>query len=69
MTIIVAFDDENGIGIHSESIDGGKLKSFMEKGEAIHYEKMFLTDKNPKRVVYWGYSNKRGWSERIEIKL
>ena len=67
--ILVAFDDENGIGINSKSIEGNQLKEFMEKGTPIHYEEMFLTDKNPSRVVFWGYSDKRGWSERVEIKL
>lgn len=67
--ILVAFDDENGIGINSKSITGNQLKQFIENGTPIHYEEMFLTDKTPSRVVYWGYSKNRGWSERIEIKL
>jgi hypothetical protein len=68
-SILVAFDDENGIGINSKSIEGHQLKSFMENGTPIHYEEMFLTDKKPSRVVFWGYSDKRGWAERSEIKL
>lgn len=68
-SILVAFDDENGIGINSKSIDGYQLKQFMEHGTPIHYEEMFLTDKNPSRVVYWAYSKERGWAERIEIPL
>jgi hypothetical protein len=68
-SILVAFDDENGIGINTKSIDGQQLKNFMKNGTPIHYEEMFLTDKNPSRVVYWGYSQERGWAERIEIKL
>jgi hypothetical protein len=67
--ILVAFDDENGIGINSKSIEGNQLKMFMEKGTPIHYEEMFLTEKKPHRLVFWGYSNKRGWSERVEIIL
>jgi hypothetical protein len=30
---------------------------------------MFLTDKPPSRVVYWGHSKSRGWVERFEDKL
>lgn len=69
ISILVAFDDENGIGINSKSIDGYQLKQFMEQGATIHYEEMFLTDKKPSRVVYWGYSEKRGWAERVEFPL
>jgi uncharacterized protein (UPF0297 family) len=67
--ILVAFDDESGIGINTKSIDGSQLKNFMEKGTPIHYEEMFLTEKKPSRVVFWGYSDKRGWAERAEIQL
>ena len=67
--ILVAFDDEKGEGIESEYIEGHSLKNFLEYGTPIHYEKMFLTDKNPSRVVYWGHSKKRGWAERFEAKL
>ena len=68
-SILVAFDDENGNGIFSKSITGVQLRNFMEKSRAIHYEEMFLTDKNPSRVVFWGFSDERGWGERVEIKL
>jgi hypothetical protein len=68
-SILVAFDDENGIGIFSKSIEGHQLKSFLENGTQIHYEEMFLTEKNPSRVVFWGYSQKRGWAERVEYKI
>lgn len=67
--ILVAFDDENGNGINSEFIEGNKLKRFLEQDEPIHYEKMFMTDKNPSKVVYWGHSETRGWAERYEINL
>jgi hypothetical protein len=30
---------------------------------------MFMTDKNPSRVVFWGLSEERGWVERVEINL
>ena len=68
-SILIAFDDENGIGIYSKSIDGQELKNFTENGTQIHYEEMFLTDKKPTRVVFWGYSRERGWAERSEIIL
>lgn len=68
-SILVAFDDENGIGINSKSIDDHRLVNFIQKGTPIHYEEMFLTDKKPSRVVYWAYSNMSGWSDRVEIKI
>lgn len=67
--ILIAFDDENGESIESEYIDDYRLQKFLDYGAPIHYEKMFMTDKNPKRVVYWGHSEKRGWAERVEIPL
>ena len=67
--ILIAFDDENGIGIHTKSIDGHQLKMFMEKGTPIHYEEMFMTEKNPARLVCWGHSPTRGWAERIEFNI
>lgn len=68
-SVLIAFDDENGIGIHSTSITGTRLDDFLKKGTPIHYEEMFLTDKNPSRVVYWAYSNSRGWAERYEEQI
>jgi len=68
-SILIAYDDENGNGIYSKSIDGYELQKFLNNQGPIHYEEMFLTDKEPSRVVYWGYSNNRGWAERVEIKL
>ena len=67
--ILVAYDDEKGEGIEIEYIEGNQLKNFLENGTPIHYEKMFLTDKTPSRVVYWGHSESRGWVERFEDKL
>jgi len=64
--ILVAFDDENGIGLNHRYITGGQLQHFMNTGQQIHYEEMFLVDREPKRVVFWAYSNERGWCERIE---
>lgn len=68
-SILVAYDDENGNGIYSKSIEGYDLQKFLNNQGPIHYEEMFLTDKEPSRVVYWAYSNNRGWAERVEIKL
>lgn len=67
--ILIAFDNDKGIGIHSKSIDGYLLKNFIENGTPIHFEEMFMTDVMPSRVVFWAYSNNRGWAERHEIKL
>ena len=66
---LIAFDDENGIGIESESIKDYRLKEFLQNGTPIHYEKMFMTDEVPARVVYWAHSKTRGWAERHEIKI
>ena len=65
-SVFVSFDDENGIGIHNKSISGPMLDDFLNHGKSIHYEEMFLTDKKPHKVVYWGYSKERGWAERCE---
>ncbi len=64
--ILVAFDDETGKSINSKYITGLDLENFINKGERIHYEEFFLTDAEPKRVVYWAYSEQRGWCERVE---
>lgn len=68
-SILVAFDDENGISVDSKYIDDYRLTEFMNNGTPIHYEEMFMTDKNPSRVVFWGLSETRGWAERVEINL
>jgi hypothetical protein len=68
-SILVAFDDENGIGIQSKQISDHRLETFLKNDKPIHYEEMFMTDKKPSRVVFWGYSSSRGWAERVEIKL
>ncbi len=67
--ILVAFDDEQGNSINSKYVDDFRLKRFMENGENIHYEEFFLIDKKPSRVVFWAYSQQRGWCERIEQKI
>lgn len=65
-SIFIAFDDSNGVGIHSTSIEGQRLNDFIQKGKSIHYEEMFDTDQKPAKIVFWGHSKKRGWSERVE---
>lgn len=68
-SVLVAFDDENGNGINQNYIKDHRLERFINNNEPIHYEEMFLTDKTPSRVVYWGISKERGWAERVEFKL
>jgi hypothetical protein len=65
-SILIAYDDENGVGIYSKSIDGRDLQKFLNNEGPIHYEEMFLTDVEPSRVVYWAHSPTRGWVERVE---
>jgi hypothetical protein len=67
--ILVAFDDEDGIGIESDTVDSNMLERFLERNLPVHYEKMFLTDRIPARVVYWAHSPTRGWAERHEINF
>lgn len=67
--VLVAFDDKNGNGVHTKFIDGINIKKFLNGDGPIHYEEMFLVDEVPDKVVYWGHSPERGWSERVEIKL
>jgi hypothetical protein len=69
-SILIAFDDDQGIGIHSKSIDGHQLQQFLNNNGPIHYEEYFeYFDKKPSRMVAWGYSESRGWAERVEYKL
>jgi len=67
--ILVAFDDETGKAINHKYITGQELENFMHKGQQIHYEEFFLTDKTPKRVVFWGFSEEVGWAERITYQI
>jgi hypothetical protein len=68
-SILIAFDDEDGIAIHNNTIEGNQLQSFIN-GAPIHYEEYFpYFDKEPKRMVAWAYSKERGWAERIEHKI
>ena len=66
--VLVAFDDENGESINSQFIEDHRLVNFNNGGN-IHYEEFFLTDKIPSRVVYWAYSDEKGWCERYEHKI
>jgi len=66
--VLVAFDDEDGKSINSQFIEDYRLTSF-NGGNNIHYEEFFLTDKIPSRVVYWAYSENKGWCERYEHKI
>jgi hypothetical protein len=67
--ILIAYDDEEGRGIHSLEVRGDDLKQFINNNKTVHFENIFNTDVSPSRVVYWGYSSTRGWAEREEITL
>jgi hypothetical protein len=67
--ILVAFDDEQGIAMNHRYITGQQLHQFIQTGTAIHYEEMFLVDKKPAKIVFWAYSNERGWLTRIENNI
>ena len=67
--ILVAFDDEQGNAVNQKYITGHELENFIKTGNAIHYEEYFLTNSNPSRVVFWGYTDEEGWVERTEKKL
>lgn len=68
-SILVAFDDDTGTGIHQTFISDDRLTQFLDSGKPIHYEEMFVTNSIPTRVVYWGISNTTGWAERVEFSL
>lgn len=68
-SVLIAFDDENGIGINSRSITGQMLQDFIHSGKPIHYEEMFMVDKVPTKMVAWAHSKERGWAERIEHNI
>jgi hypothetical protein len=67
--LLIAFDDKDGNSINTKYINGQDLQDFIDGKARIHYEEFFLTDRKPKRVVYWPFSNKRGWVDRIQINL
>jgi hypothetical protein len=66
--ILIAYDDENGLPIKTEYITDQRLIDF-NNGTNIHYEDYFITDKIPSRVVYWAFSEEKGWCERVEHNL
>ncbi len=68
-SVLVAFDDNTGSGIHQTFISDDRLTQFLETGNPIHYEEMFVTNKEPCKVVYWGVSKSNGWAERVEFDL
>lgn len=67
-SILIAFDDNDGNGIFSKSIEGDQLQHFMKTGTPIHYEEFFLhdSDTKPVKMVAWAVSEERGWAERYE---
>jgi hypothetical protein len=66
--VLVAFDDEHGNSLNSQFIEDYRIHNF-NNGNNIHYEEFFLTDKKPSRVVYWAFSDEKGWCERYEHKI
>jgi len=68
-SILVAFDDENGNGVHQTYISDDRLTQFLDTDSPIHYEEMFVTNNPPTRVVYWGISKETGWAERVEFNI
>jgi len=66
--VLVAFDDETGKSVNSKFIDDYRLEMF-NKGQNIHYEEYFLSEKKPTRVVYWGHTEEKGWCERYEFNI
>lgn len=64
---VVAFDDENGIGIHREDLNAEQVRELLSrKDQFVSFERFFLTDKKPYKWVVWAYSKSKGWAERIE---
>ena len=69
-SILRAFDDEDGFGINSRTIEGYELQNFLDNKGPIHFEAYFnYFDKEPKRMVAWAVSKEKGWAERIEHKI
>jgi len=65
-SILVSFDDKNGIGIHQEYINDQRLDDFISRNIPIHCEEIFYSNKIPFKLVFWGMSSERGWAERVE---
>lgn len=69
-SILIAFDDEDGNALNSNSISGPQLEAFIN-GKSIHYEEFFIHDNDvkPVRMVAWAVSESRGWAERHEEQI
>lgn len=65
-SILVAFDDDNGVAVHQKHILGSQLQNFMNTGHTIHYEEFFYTHKLPKRLVIWAINENGEWGHRKE---
>jgi len=67
-SILVAFDDKEGLPIRSQSITGDKLTDFLQNGTRIHYEEYFTHEigRDPVRMVAWAVKPNGEWAERIE---
>lgn len=69
-SILIAFDDEDGVGVKSRSIQGKELHEFISTGKPIHFEEFFTyTGKKPVKMVAWAVDKDKGWAERVEHKL
>jgi hypothetical protein len=69
-SILIAFDDENGIGIKTRDIRDHELHEFLKNGKPIHYEEFFTyTEKKPARLVAWAVDRNGQWAERVEHKI
>lgn len=66
-SILIAFDDKDGVGIKSRTIEGEELNEFIKKGRPIHYEEFFTyTGNAPVRMVAWAVDKNKQWAERVE---
>ena len=65
--IHLAFDDANGLPLHSRTLDKNFLQHSLNTPNGYYdFEEMFLANEKPHRMVLWAYSNERGWCERKE---
>lgn len=66
LAILVAFDDEDGKGMHTKFLNPNDF----DKWGRIHYAEYFTCTKWPSRVVYWGQKKDGSFgSDRIEYKI
>lgn len=69
-SILIAFDDEDGVGVKSRSIQGKELHDFITTNKPIHFEEFFTyTGKKPVKMVAWAVDKDGRWAERIEHGL